>query len=157
MRFHDAIVGLLLLVGAAALLLYARGLPAMPGQQFGPAVFPTLVGAGLGLTALVLFVRGLAAGRGQRLVEVEPGLFDPRGATAVAVVLGGGVFYLLTSDWLGFLIVAPIVLLALFRSQRVGWVAGIAIAIVATLLIHFVFYKLLRVPLPWGILTPIAW
>jgi putative tricarboxylic transport membrane protein len=23
--------------------------------------------------------------------------------------------------------------------------------------VHFAFYKLLRVPLPWGILTPIAW
>jgi putative tricarboxylic transport membrane protein len=23
--------------------------------------------------------------------------------------------------------------------------------------VHFAFYKLLRVPLPWGFLTPIAW
>jgi putative tricarboxylic transport membrane protein len=23
--------------------------------------------------------------------------------------------------------------------------------------VHFAFYKLLRVPLPWGILTPMAW
>jgi putative tricarboxylic transport membrane protein len=28
---------------------------------------------------------------------------------------------------------------------------------VATLVIHFAFYKLLRVPLPWGMLTPYAW
>jgi putative tricarboxylic transport membrane protein len=25
------------------------------------------------------------------------------------------------------------------------------------LVIHLAFYKLLRVPLPWGLLTPIAW
>ncbi|WP_374445413.1 tripartite tricarboxylate transporter TctB family protein [Stella sp.] len=157
MRFHDGIVGLALLVGALALVAYARSLPAMPGQAFGPGFFPTLVGAGLGLTALVLVFRGIAAGRAQRLIEIEPGLRDPRGLAAVAVVLGGVLFYLLAADWLGFLIVAPLVLLALFRSQGVGWLLGVVVAVVATLLVHFAFYKLLRVPLPWGILTPFAW
>jgi putative tricarboxylic transport membrane protein len=33
--------------------------------------------------------------------------------------------------------------------------AGIGLA--ATLLIHTVFYKLLLVPLPWGILQPLEW
>ena len=156
MRFHDGIVGLVLLIGALALVAYAQSLPAMPGQAFGPGFFPTLVGIGLGLTSLVLVFRGLAAGRSQPAVEVEPGLLDPRGVGAVAVVLGGVLFYLLAADWLGFLIVAPLVLLALFRSQGVGWVPAVVIAVVATLLVHFAFYKLLRVPLPWGILTPYA-
>ena len=26
-----------------------------------------------------------------------------------------------------------------------------------TLIIHYVFYKLLRVPLPWGLLQGVAW
>jgi putative tricarboxylic transport membrane protein len=34
---------------------------------------------------------------------------------------------------------------------------SIVIAVIAALVIHFVFYKLLRVPLPWGLLTPFAW
>jgi putative tricarboxylic transport membrane protein len=29
--------------------------------------------------------------------------------------------------------------------------------VIAALVIHFMFYKLLRVPLPWGLLTPYAW
>lgn len=157
MRFHDGIVGLALLLGALALVAYAQSLPAMPGQAFGPGFFPTLVGAGLGLTALVLVFRGVAAGRSQRPIEIDPGLRDRRGLAAVAVVLGGVLFYLLAADWLGFLIVAPLVLLALFRSQGVGWPLGIVVAVVAALLVHFAFYKLLRVPLPWGILTPFAW
>jgi putative tricarboxylic transport membrane protein len=33
----------------------------------------------------------------------------------------------------------------------------VPIALVLTLLIHYAFYKLLRVPLPWGVLQPIAW
>jgi len=31
------------------------------------------------------------------------------------------------------------------------------VAVIATVLVHFAFYKLLRVPLPWGVLTPWAW
>jgi putative tricarboxylic transport membrane protein len=31
------------------------------------------------------------------------------------------------------------------------------IAIIASLTIHFLFYKVMRVPLPWGILTGWAW
>mgnify|MGYP000887924636 CR=1 FL=1 len=34
---------------------------------------------------------------------------------------------------------------------------AVLIAAVATMVIHFAFYKLLRVPLPWGVLTPFAW
>jgi putative tricarboxylic transport membrane protein len=31
------------------------------------------------------------------------------------------------------------------------------IATVATFVIHFAFYKLLRVPLPWGVFKNFAW
>jgi putative tricarboxylic transport membrane protein len=33
----------------------------------------------------------------------------------------------------------------------------VPVAILATLLVHLVFYKFLRVPLPWGLLLPVAW
>jgi len=36
-------------------------------------------------------------------------------------------------------------------------VRAVPIAIVMTLLIHYAFYKLLKVPLPWGLLQSIAW
>jgi len=157
LRVHDGILGLALLVGALALVAYAQGLPAMPGQAFGPGFFPTIVGAGLGLTALVLIFRALAAGRGGSLVAIEPGLRDGRGIAGVAAVLGGILFYLLAADRLGFMIVAPLMLLAIFRSQGVRWVVGIPVALVASFVVHFAFYKLLRVPLPWGLLTPVSW
>ena len=40
---------------------------------------------------------------------------------------------------------------------RVRLPRAIVIALVMTLVIHYMFYKLLRVPLPWGVLTPWAW
>ena len=38
------------------------------------------------------------------------------------------------------------------RLRGASWRVTIPVAIVATLVIHFSFYKLLRVPLPWGVL-----
>jgi putative tricarboxylic transport membrane protein len=42
-------------------------------------------------------------------------------------------------------------------ALRVSPGRSLLIAMVGTLLIHTAFYKLLRVPLPWGVLTPYAW
>jgi len=36
-------------------------------------------------------------------------------------------------------------------------VRAVQVGVVATLLIHAVFYKLLKVPLPWGVLQGVAW
>jgi putative tricarboxylic transport membrane protein len=33
----------------------------------------------------------------------------------------------------------------------------VPLAVVVTLIIHYAFYKLLRVPLPWGLLQGVAW
>jgi putative tricarboxylic transport membrane protein len=34
---------------------------------------------------------------------------------------------------------------------------ALPIALMMTLMIHYCFYKLLKVPLPWGLLQPVAW
>ena len=57
---------------------------------------------------------------------------------------------------LAFLIVAPLGLLVLFRAFGVRWRTSTIVAIVATLAIWYAFYKLLRVPLPWGVLERFA-
>ena len=38
---------------------------------------------------------------------------------------------------------------------RAKWI--IPIAIIVTFVVHTIFYKGLRVPLPWGLFTPIQW
>jgi putative tricarboxylic transport membrane protein len=76
---------------------------------------------------------------------------------AFAVVLGVNVFYIALVDKLGFIPTGTIYLAALFAvlQVRVRWI--LPLAIVLTLVIHTAFYKLLRVPLPWGLLQPILW
>ncbi len=82
---------------------------------------------------------------------------SPRHVLSLAVLLGSVVFYIAAVGWLGFLPTAALILLALFLVLGVPPGRSVLIAIVATVVIHFAFYKLLRVPLPWGLLTPYAW
>ena len=53
--------------------------------------------------------------------------------------------------------VLVVILLALFLVLDVKPVTAISVAVVGSLLVHFAFYKLLRVPLPWGVLQGVAW
>jgi putative tricarboxylic transport membrane protein len=73
------------------------------------------------------------------------------------VLLVSIVFYIAFANSLGFFATSFIILVALFKALRVAWRRTLIVSLVATFLVHFAFYKLLRVPLPWGVLTPWAW
>ena len=126
----------------------------MPGQKFGPAWFPGLIAAGLGLCGLVLVFSGVR--QGAPWFTVPQWLSRPRPLLGVASVIAGLVFYILAADKLGFHLTG-IVLLALWvRALGGAWRVAIPVAVVATLAIHLSFYKLLRVPLPWGLFEQYA-
>jgi len=147
----DRWVGIALVLLAAAVLWSARSFPNVPGQKLGAGFLPMLVGAGLLLCGLVLVLRSV---RGERY-RAHPQ--ESRAAEHIGsslVVMGAVVFYILAADRLGFLIVAPLALLAVFKALRVGWWPSLAWALGGTAVVHLAFYKLLRVPLPWGVFRP---
>ena len=59
MRVNDALLGALLIALAVALALYAQTFPNVPGQEYGAAVFPTLVAIGLLGSGALLVRSGL--------------------------------------------------------------------------------------------------
>ena len=151
MQRIDRRVGVALAVLAAAVLWSARTFPNVPGQKLGAGFLPLLIGVGLLLCGLGLVVRSLRAGAGHGAPARAPA--DEHYGSAFVLVAAIGA-YLLLADRLGFLIVAPLVLAAAFRSLRVNWLPTLAWAVAGTVVVHVAFYKLLRVPLPWGVLRP---
>jgi putative tricarboxylic transport membrane protein len=150
-RLVDRRVGAALALLSAAVLWSARAFPNVPGQKLGAAFLPMLIGAGLGVCGLALVVRSF---RGAYPVSAEvPDDRGTRRAGAFAVV-GAVVAYLLLADRLGFLLVAPVILAVLFVALQVKLSHALLWAAVGTLVVHAAFYKLLRVPLPWGVLRP---
>jgi putative tricarboxylic transport membrane protein len=157
MKLNDAIFGLVLLALGVAVLFGIQGFPKIPGQPVGPALFPGMIASGLCIAGVLLVVRGLRTQRGQPWLAWDDWVRSPRHIAALAVLLGSVVFYIAAANRLGFLPAAALILLSLFLVLRVPPARAVLLAVIATLVIHFAFYKLLRVPLPWGVLTPYAW
>lgn len=155
MRNTDRWVGLGLALLGFVVVWSARAFPDVPGQKLGAAFLPMLVGAGLLLSGLALVVRG-ARGRAYAH-EADEEAAEPTQAEhfgSSAVIVGAVVAYIALSERIGFLFIAPLCLLAVFLALRVSWRPAVLWALCGTVLVHFAFYKLLRVPLPWGALTP---
>lgn len=156
MRLNDAIFGLLFAALGALVLIGVQGYPKIPGQPVGPALFPGLIGCGLIVTGILLVRRGWRERQRPWLVSDE-WMRSPRHVVAFAVLVAGVVFYIAAADALGFIPVSIVLLTAVLLSLRVKLPRALVVAVLATLVVHFVFYKLLRVPLPWGLLTPYSW
>ena len=157
MKLNDAISGAVLLALGTAVLFAIRAFPKIPGQPVGPALFPGLIAAGLCVCGALLVLRGFREQPRQPWLVWDEWVRSPRHVLAFAVLLGSVVFYIVAATWLGFLPTATLILLALFLVLRVPPGLSVLVAVVAALMIHFAFYKLLRVPLPWGLLIPYAW
>lgn len=158
MKVNDAVSGAVLLALALAVLFEVRTFPNIPGQNIGPAAFPALLAVLLATCALVLVVRGI---RDKRAHEawITPGgwLKSAHHLRAFLVTIGVLVFYIVFSARLGFIPSGVLVLCTMFLTLGVRRRLILPIAVVVTLLIHTLFYKGLRVPLPWGVLMPVAW
>jgi putative tricarboxylic transport membrane protein len=157
MKLNDAIFGVVLVVFGLAVIVGVQGFPKIPGQQVGPALFPGLIAAGLCICGGLLVVRGLRERALQPWIVWDDWVRSPRHILALAVLLGGIVFYIFAANWLGFLPTAVLILVSMFSVLRVKPLRAVIIAVIVALLIHFAFYKLLRVPLPWGLLSGMTW
>lgn len=155
MKINDAVFGGLLMALALAILVNVQGFPSIPGQKIGPAAFPALLAVILAVCSVLLIIRGMRSGA--RWAEAGLWTRSPRHALRFAAIVGALLFYLAAADGLGFIPTAILMMIALLRVFGVAWPATLGTALVGTLAIHAIFYKLLKVPLPWGVLQGAAW
>lgn len=153
MKINDAIFGAVLLLLGLAILVHVQAFPNIPGQKYGPGLYPGAAAAGLAVCGLLLIVQGIRErNSGERWFEVADWVRSPRHAIAFLAIVGGVVAMIRWTDDLGFLLLAPMVLFVWLMALRVRPVLALVIAIAVSVGIWYVFYKLLRVPLPWGLL-----
>jgi putative tricarboxylic transport membrane protein len=144
-------------------------LPPVPGQQIGPNVFPLVVGIGLAICGGMI-----ALGIGRHYEEkAEADLARITGQIATSssktdehVRWWRGLkalvpptlllFYVVAVDRLGFLPTAAVMVLSASLAFRAQLRLAIPMAIGAPLFLNLMFSKLLRVPLPSGLL-PLPW
>lgn len=152
MRLNDALLGAILLGFAGWVWWLTSFFPAFPGQDYGPNLFPRILATGIGLCGLALVVRGVRA-RGA-LLTIEPWVADPARLASFLLLPGAVLFYILVSDRLGFIPTAFVILVVLFVWFRARVVVALPVAAGVTLLVHWFFAGMMRVPLPRGLMDP---
>jgi putative tricarboxylic transport membrane protein len=141
--------GVLMALGGASAWGGSR-LPAVPGQDVGPAAFPMLIGFGLvGCGALIAFGIGQSFEVPEEAEAPHSWWYGLRALVPPGLLL----FYMLAVEPLGFLLTAGLMVLAGATVLGAKLRLAVPIALVAPLLVHLAFYKLLRVPLPEGLLA----
>lgn len=168
MRIDDRIVGLVLIAFGAAVFWIARSFPLMAGLPYGPGFFPSIAAVGLMVCGAAIALAGFRPAPAASDGPVEPataaeamdGRMDGdaphrlgRPLIIVAIVLGFG----LGLDPLGFHLAGFFAVLAAALVFGARPPTAVVLAVLAAFGFHAVFYSMLRVPLPWGVLTPYAW
>ena len=162
MRLPDRVTGLFLVGLGAAAAYGGWQLPPVPGQPVGPNVFPLVIGTGLALCGLAIaFGIGHSFEEEEELIPVEGGqpkpappgwLYGLRALLPPALLL----FYVVAADRLGFIITAGLIVFVTSTALGARWKLSLPLAVLAPIGVHLIFSKLLRVPLPAGLL-PMPW
>lgn len=164
MQLSDRLSGALLIVLGASAAYAGSLLPPVPGQQVGPEVFPMVVGIGLVLCGAMI---ALGIGRHfEEEAEADLAAHSDEAAApqampwwrnlAVLVPPGLLAFYVLAADGLGFIVTAAIMVLSTAIALGARLRLAVPLALVTPFIVHLMFAKLLRVPLPIG-LIPLPW
>jgi putative tricarboxylic transport membrane protein len=145
---------------SAALLLDTRGLDHVArGGQLGPGFWPRLVLAGLGLSCLM---QGVAEWRRRRAAgPVEPAMLDTQALAAerlpelsrhkLAAAIGLIILYVLATPAVGFALATVAFVAAFMYLCGTRSVAVLAAnTAVGTILLLYLFIKLVYLPLPKG-------
>ncbi|WP_144183938.1 tripartite tricarboxylate transporter TctB family protein [Elioraea rosea] len=156
MRVNEAVIGVLLIVLAVAVFLATASFPRIPGQPYGPDLFPRLVGALLGLAGVMMIIRGVAMTPRRPLVEFPEWARSHRAAGAIVLALASVIAYILVSDTVGFVISAAVMLLVLMLYLRVRPHVAVIASVATTLMVEYGFGSLMRIPLPRGLLVVFA-
>ena len=145
MQLNDRLIGALAICGGIAVISGTLGIRELPGQQFGSAFFPRIIGAALILAGLAMLPRA----------SIEPWLRRPdilrgRAGLQVAAALIAVIAWTLVAPQIGFIPTTTLLIwaLVLMAGGRIIPAAGTALGM--ALLLYIVFGLLLRVPLPFG-------
>lgn len=157
MKVNDAIIGLVLGIFSIFVLVMALSFPPIPGQNFGAGLFPKAIGIGMLICSVLLIVHGIKNKKNEPPMAMPAWFRDKAAVFRFLLVPASLAFYFATADFLGFLLTASLLLLVLFLAFNVRWLTAIVVAAIGALVIHFMFYSILKVPLPWGLLETVAW
>jgi putative tricarboxylic transport membrane protein len=155
-KINDAVFGAILVLLGVAVLVAVQAFPRIPGQNVGPGLFPGLIAAGMLACGALLVVSGVRHRDDAPWVASMPWMRSRPHLLAFVATVAVVILYIALANAVGFLILAPVLMFVLLIAYGVRPRAAAVASIVVSLAIWYAFYKLLRVPLPWGVLERFA-
>ena len=165
MRLSDRVTGSFVATLGVLATYGGSRLPPVPGQDVGPSAFPMVIGVGLILCGAMIALgighsfeekaeADLAAVEGppQRMQSADSLTYKLRALLPPGLLL----FYVYAADRLGFVPTAAIMIFAAALAFGARLRVALPLGVLAPIAIHLIFYKLLRGPLPPGLL-PMPW
>ncbi len=164
MRLSDRTTGGFLVILGSVTAYAGSLLPPVPGQDVGPNIFPLVCGSLVAVCGLLI-----ALGIGSRLEEEAEADFSAHGGVMeselrqsplyklrVLIPPALLIFYVVVVDTLGFVPTAAIIAFVISVVLGARLKLAIPVAVLSPIAVHLVFFNLLRVPLPDGLL-PMPW
>ena len=150
MKKGDIIAGCTFI--AVGIFIFTRTItyPSLEKGHPGPGLFPNL------LALLFIAFGGTLVWKGRRPLSQEEleaeTVLGPRKFSNALFVIGIVTVYVLIVDYVGFLITSTVLLFLLMKNLRVSFWKSVVASVAMTVFINVLFSKILRVPLPYGIL-----
>lgn len=152
---RDFLLGLAFMISGAVVIGVARGYPTMASLQYGPSLFPTLIGAGMvGGGALLALWHLPPLKRASAAPVTHAGGYDYKSLLMSLVPGALIVFYILAGETLGAPLCMLLAMLVLMHLRGVRLRTSLPVASVAALAIYWLFSRYLLIPLPEGTLMP---
>ncbi len=153
MRFNDIVIGIVLGILSLCVIIPARSIPSVPGATFGPNLFPTLIGMGIGLIAIKILIDGVRTKEKIPFCDISDWFGQRKGFLAAVWAVGGIVIGIVFFQQLGFVLFSLAYAIPLMLMMGAHPVISVTVAASASLGAFFLFSRVLFVPLPVGLLT----
>jgi putative tricarboxylic transport membrane protein len=151
MKISDTVVGAGFVAAGALIIAGTLNYPSLDANHPGPSLFPRLLGG------LMVIFGGLVGVGGLRTRDATEDvawlrLYRNSAFINAMFVLGAVVTYIVMVERIGFLLMGTLILCVLMWRLRVRPLTALMVAIIFNNGVYFLFAKVLRVPLPGGLL-----
>lgn len=151
MKISDTVVGAGFVAAGALIIAGTLNYPTLEGGHPGPSLFPRILGGMMAVFGGMVSVQGLRVRDASEDVDWLR-LHRSTAFINAMVVLVGVLAYILLVERVGFLLTGALLLFTIMWRLKVPVVKALIVAVVFNTIVHFLFAKIMRVPLPMGIL-----
>ncbi|MBP5980021.1 MAG: tripartite tricarboxylate transporter TctB family protein [Halomonas sp.] len=154
---RDIFAGIGFVIAGVVTIITAQQFPTLPSLQYGPSLFPSIVGGGFCIGGTVLIFNALWHRRKAFAQPVQDNLViadaPPNKPTWMMLLPPIAiVFYIMASDYIGAMLTIMVIMFSLMLLRKTLLYVALATSLVVSTAIYFIFSHYLLIPLPQGVL-----